>query len=241
MPMQYSGAGPDFGPSTQPESELGDGSGVLSLALPAGTRLPLYGAVFKRCLDLLFILFIAPPALMIVLLVAATIAVLDGHNPFYSQDRIGRGGRSFRLWKLRSMVPQAERLLESYLTANPEARQEWETTQKLKADPRITPLGGLIRKCSIDELPQLWNVLVGDMSLVGPRPMMVSQACLYPGESYYRLRPGITGSWQVSDRNESTFAARAKFDDAYAENLSLRTDLGILARTFAVVLRCTGH
>ena len=113
--------------------------------------------------------------------------------------------------------------------------------QKLKNDPRITPLGRFLRRTSLDELPQLWNVLMGDMSIVGPRPMMCNQRALYPGTEYYVMRPGITGFWQTSARNESSFHERAGFDQAYYRAVSLRTDLAIIWRTFSVVLRGTGH
>jgi lipopolysaccharide/colanic/teichoic acid biosynthesis glycosyltransferase len=173
---------------------------------------------------------------------AAALAVaLQGGRPFYSQLRVGRGGRSFRMWKLRSMVVDADRKLEDHLSANPAAREEWDQTQKLKDDPRITPLGRILRRTSMDELPQLWNVLTGEMSLVGPRPMMLQQQVLYPGTAYYALRPGITGFWQTSGRNETSFQARADFDAAYAAEMSLTTDLRILARTVGTVLNCTGY
>lgn len=118
---------------------------------------------------------------------------------------------------------------------------EWESTQKLKHDPRITRFGRFLRKSSLDELPQLWNVLKGDMSLVGPRPMLPEQRGLYPGLAYYELRPGLTGTWQVSERNESTFSKRAEFDRGYFESLSFLGDLNVLARTVSVVLRGTGY
>jgi len=143
--------------------------------------------------------------------------------------------------KLRTMVPNAEKQLESYLARNAEARLEWNSTQKLKSDPRITRLGKFLRKTSLDELPQLWNVLIGDMSLVGPRPMMPSQRPLYHGLAYYNLRPGITGIWQVSERNESAFSKRAEFDTEYDEILSFRKDLGLLWSTVRVVLKGTGY
>jgi exopolysaccharide production protein ExoY len=194
----------------------------------------------KRALDIVLVLAGALPAL-IVTLVFALLVACDGHNPFYRQARVGRNDRSFAMWKLRSMVPDAEQLLQAHLDANPEARAEWERHQKLRDDPRITPIGRLIRKTSIDELPQLWNVLIGDMSLVGPRPMMPAQKELYPGTAYYSLRPGITGYWQTSVRNESSFAERAKFDSAYLRDLSFGTDLRVLARTVRVVLNGTGY
>jgi lipopolysaccharide/colanic/teichoic acid biosynthesis glycosyltransferase len=142
---------------------------------------------------------------------------------------------------MRSMVVDADARLADHLAADPAARAEWDATQKLKNDPRITRVGRVLRKCSIDELPQLWNVVTGDMSLVGPRPMMPQQQALYPGRAYFALRPGITGPWQVSKRNESTFAERAVFDEAYQRNLSFTTDLGLLMATVRVVLRGTGY
>jgi len=128
-----------------------------------------------------------------------------------------------------------------HLAQDPEAKAEWDSTQKLKDDPRITRFGRFLRKSSFDELPQLLNVLLGDMSIVGPRPMLPEQEPLYSGTAYFELRPGITGLWQISDRNESTFAARAKFDTDYFEQLSLATDVRIIASTFRVVLRGTGY
>jgi lipopolysaccharide/colanic/teichoic acid biosynthesis glycosyltransferase len=139
------------------------------------------------------------------------------------------------------MVHDADARREDHLAQHPAARAGWNRTQKLRNDPRITPIGRVLRKSSLDELPQLWNVLKGEMSLVGPRPMMPSQAGLYPGTAYYALRPGITGSWQVSARNESSFADRARFDADYDQRISLATDLLILLATVRVVLRGTGH
>lgn len=199
-----------------------------------------YKTRYKRVLDILFVLAAAPIALPIVALMALLV-ILDGASPFYRQRRVGWHGHSFDMLKIRTMVPYAHDRLESYLDSNPRARAEWDSTQKLKYDPRITLVGKILRKSSLDELPQLWNVLRGEMSIVGPRPMMEDQAHLYPGLEYYALRPGITGPWQVSDRNQTTFAARAKFDTEYYNTLSLKTDLSLLVRTVGVVLRCTGY
>ena len=121
------------------------------------------------------------------------------------------------------------------------ARAEWDASQKLRDDPRITRVGRILRRTSLDELPQLWNVLRGDMSLVGPRPMMPSQRSLYPGRAYFALRPGLTGLWQVSKRNEASFAERASFDDDYYRRLSFALDARVLVATVRVVLRATGH
>ena len=200
----------------------------------------LYRSLGKRALDLVLVALMAPPAILIVALLAAIVA-LDGKSPFYGQKRVGRDGRTFRMWKLRSMIPGAEAALQRYLENDPEARREWDTNQKLRNDPRITRFGRLIRRTSLDELPQLWNVFTGDMSLVGPRPMMCEQRVLYPGTEYYDMRPGITGYWQTSVRNESSFSERAGFDAAYHRDLTLTTDLKLLLATFSVVLAGTGQ
>ena len=200
-----------------------------------------YRAVGKRVFDAACVLLAAPVWVPVVLVCALMIFLRDGGNPFYLQDRVGQGGRVFRMIKLRSMVADADARLEAHLAACPAARAEWDATQKLKRDPRITGIGRIIRKTSIDELPQLVNVLKGDMSLVGPRPFMTSQTALYRGHGYYRLRPGLTGFWQVSDRNHCDFAQRVHFDEAYDRTVSFATDLWVLARTVSVVIRGTGY
>ena len=202
-----------------------------------------YRCFLKRSFDVLAVLLAAPMVIPVVLLIGLLIAC-DGGRVFFCQARIGRGGRVFRLWKLRSMVVDAERRLEDHLAGDPAAHAEWSETQKLKCDPRITPVGKLIRKSSLDELPQLWNVLKGEMSLVGPRPMLPVQASLYPEgdlRRYCELRPGLTGFWQISGRNETSFASRAVFDSDYARQLSLLTDIAVLIQTVPVVLRGTGY
>ncbi|TPE48429.1 sugar transferase [Amaricoccus solimangrovi] len=217
----------------------GTGSAYAETARPA-KRVRLYRGYFKRLFDILAVLLAAPFVLPVILIMGLLVK-RDGGPAFYCQDRIGRGGRIFRIWKLRSMVVDAERELKDHLARDPRARAEWAEHQKLKNDPRITAVGRLIRKTSLDELPQLWNVLRGDMSLVGPRPMMPDQAPLYPGRAYYRLRPGLTGFWQISDRNETSFAGRAAYDAQYARRLSLPTDVFVLCATVWVVLRGTGY
>lgn len=199
-----------------------------------------YARLFKRPIDVFLVLLAAPFVLMLILPIALWVR-RDGHSAFYWSDRVGREGRVFRMMKLRTMVPDADAKLAAYLDSDPEAAREWRETQKLKADPRITAFGRFLRKSSLDELPQLWNVLKGDMSLVGPRPMMPDQRKLYPGRAYYALRPGVTGPWQVSDRNETTFARRADYDLDYSRNVSLARDAGLVWQTLAVVLRGTGY
>jgi lipopolysaccharide/colanic/teichoic acid biosynthesis glycosyltransferase len=203
-------------------------------------RQGIYRNYFKRMIDIAVIVLAAPIVLPIVALLALLVA-RDGHAPFYLSRRVGRNGLEFSMVKLRTMVPDADQRLEAYLESCPAARREWQHTQKLKNDPRTTAFGRILRKCSMDELPQLWNVVIGDMSLVGPRPMLPEQRALYSGLSYYALRPGITGPWQISDRNESEFAKRAEHDRFYDQSLSFGTDISILTRTVGVVVRGTGY
>ena len=214
----------------------GTSAGTVTIRQQTG----LYRNVFKRAVDILAVLLSGIVVLPVIFILSVAVA-LDGSSPFFWNDRVGRSGRTFRMLKLRTMVPDAERMLEEYLSKNAEARLEWNSTQKLKSDPRITRIGRLLRKTSMDELPQLWNVLIGDMSLVGPRPMMPSQRSLYSGTAYYYLRPGITGPWQVSVRNESEFSQRVAFDTAYYHELSLKTDIRLLLATVRVVLKGTGY
>lgn len=139
------------------------------------------------------------------------------------------------------MVPDAEERLECALRGDPALRREWDLTQKLRHDPRITRLGHCLRRTSLDELPQLLNVIRGDMSLVGPRPMLPEQMALYPDlDVYLSMRPGITGLWQVTARNEQAFARRAHFDRSYRDQLSFRSDVAILGATVGVVIAATG-
>ena len=198
-----------------------------------------YRDFVKPALDVVLVILSAPITVPVIALLALLIA-LDGHNPFYSQMRVGKNGNPFRIWKLRTMVPNADRVLEEYLATDPKARAEWISKQKLQNDPRITKVGWYLRKCSLDELPQFLNVLNGTMSIIGPRPMMLSQENQYVGESYYDLRPGVTGPWQVSERNETDFCERATFDDEYGRTVSFRTDLRILFQTVGVVIKGTG-
>lgn len=226
--------------SQDPVSAVSSLSGTESPATPQTITRMLYRAFGKRWLDLTIVVLASPFIVVIVSLLALAVA-RSGGQPFYSQDRVGKNGRLYRIWKLRSMVVDADAHLEAHLEASPQARAEWDSTQKLKDDPRITTFGQFLRRSSMDELPQLWNVLRGDMSLIGPRPMMPSQKPLYPGSAYYELRPGISGSWQVSARNSSTFADRAGFDTAYNRDLSLTGDIRLLLATIRVVSKGTGY
>lgn len=204
------------------------------------TKGGLYRAGIKRGLDALLILLSLPFTVPVIGLCAIALWI-EGGSPFYTQPRLGRDGKTFRIFKLRSMVQNADEVLESYLAKDPAMRREWDELQKLRNDPRITPIGALIRATSIDELPQLFNVLKGDMSLVGPRPMMPEQLPLYGDMTDYNaVRPGITGLWQVSARNENGFSHRNGIDATYNRNLTFWNDLKIIFKTVGVVCRRTG-
>ncbi|WP_253913090.1 sugar transferase [Pseudoruegeria sp. HB172150] len=195
----------------------------------------------KRAIDLVLLMLILPIALPLLALSAIALSI-EGQPILFRQKRLGRGGRAFTMLKFRTMVPDAERRLEEYLQSDPLLRQEWDATQKLKQDPRITPLGHFLRRSSLDELPQLWHVLTGEMSLVGPRPMLPQQIDLYGDPyAYVAMRPGITGLWQVSERNESDFTGRAVADREYERICTLTTDLSLIAMTAGVMLRGTGY
>jgi len=194
----------------------------------------------KRMVETVLILFSLPFFLpMIALCVIAL--WLEGGNPFYRQDRLGCNGARFSILKLRTMVRDADQVLEAYLASDPEMRREWDEKQKLIKDPRVTPVGALLRSTSLDELPQLWNVLTGEMSLIGPRPMMPEQLTMYGNpKHYFALRPGITGLWQISARNENRFSFRNEVDATYNKSLSMRGDIAIIFKTVGVMLRRTG-
>ena len=195
----------------------------------------------KRCFDIVGALLILPSALPL-LLILLTLVALDGGKPIFSHRRVGKDGRMFRCFKIRTMVLGGEARLAEILGKAPEAAAEWARDFKLRKDPRITRLGRFIRASSLDELPQLWNVLLGDMSLVGPRPVTEVEIPLYGchADAYRSVRPGMTGAWQVSGRNGLSFAERVELDRAYVARLSFVEDLKILLRTVPAVLRVTG-
>ncbi|TDK42137.1 sugar transferase [Antarcticimicrobium luteum] len=199
-----------------------------------------YARAGKRALDIVLVLLTLPLTLPLIALCALALW-MEGGQPFYWQDRVGQRGRRFSIAKLRTMVRDADARLAHLLATDPAIRDEWNHAQKLRNDPRITPMGRILRATSFDELPQLWNVLKGEMSLVGPRPMLPEQRRLYGDAAFYEaLRPGITGLWQVSMRNDKEFTYRARIDAAYCRSLSLGRDLKLMVRTLAVVARRTG-
>ncbi|MDR1124802.1 MAG: undecaprenyl-phosphate galactose phosphotransferase WbaP [Deltaproteobacteria bacterium] len=201
-----------------------------------------YRRQWKRTLDLMIMAFILLPCIPLFLLIALAIK-LDSSGPaFYRQDRIGLGGRGIKIWKFRTMYAEAERMLDNYLAENPRLREEWEREQKLKNDPRITRVGKLLRKASLDELPQLFNVLNGTMSLVGPRPIVKGEIKKY-GRAfalYIQVRPGISGLWQISGRSNVSYATRVALDETYIANWSVWLDIYIMVRTIPAALTTNG-
>lgn len=178
------------------------------------------------------------PLLALICLVLLT----QGRPLLIRHRRIGRGGKTFRCLKFRTMVVDAEAVLQRHLARNPAAREEWNISHKLKDDPRVTALGRVLRKSSLDELPQLINVLRGEMSLVGPRPIVLAEVIHYGNhiERYHEVRPGLTGAWQVSGRSDVSYDQRVALDCAYVAGRSFGRDLGILVMTIPAVLKSKG-
>jgi Undecaprenyl-phosphate galactose phosphotransferase WbaP len=198
--------------------------------------------IAKRALDILGagvgLVLLSPFFLIVALMVRA-----DGGPAFFAHQRVGRGGKLFGCLKFRSMVIDSQARLEALLANDPTARAEWEATRKLKNDPRITRIGRFLRSTSLDELPQLINVLLGEMSLVGPRPVQEAEIDRYYGASaahYMAVRPGITGLWQVSGRSETSYESRVALDVTYVSRPSLLADISILLRTPVAVLSRRG-
>ena len=177
-----------------------------------------------------------------IMLVIAAFVKLDGGSSLFGHKRLGRGGKIFPCLKFRTMIMGGDEILKQHLKNNPEAAEEWKTTQKLQNDPRVTSFGKFLRSTSIDELPQLINVLRGDMSLVGPRPIVRDEIEHYNHDiaHYYRVRPGVTGLWQVSGRNDVSYAQRVQMDSWYVRNWSLWNDIAIICKTFPAVFKRSG-
>lgn len=200
------------------------------------------GGLAKRSFDVtaavLALIVFSPLFLMIMALVKFT----DGGSVFYGHKRVGHNGRYFKCLKFRTMVPNGDETLRHYLASNPEAAEEWRTTRKLKNDPRVTTVGTVLRKLSLDELPQLINIIRGEMSVVGPRPVVDEELHLYDSFAVYYLktRPGLTGLWQISGRNDVSYESRIAFDTQYVQNWSLRTDFAIIVKTIPAVCLSRG-
>ncbi|AGQ30299.1 undecaprenyl-phosphate galactose phosphotransferase WbaP [Serratia liquefaciens] len=197
--------------------------------------------LIKRVFDIVGSLFIMLLLSPLLLLIAYKVS-RDGGKPIYGHERVGHNGKKFKCLKFRSMVLNSQEVLQNLLASDPEAQAEWNKDFKLKNDPRITSVGAFLRKTSLDELPQLWNVFIGEMSLVGPRPVVEQELERYAGDVdyYYMAKPGMTGLWQVSGRNDIDYDTRVYFDAWYVKNWALWNDIVILFKTIAVVLKRDG-
>jgi exopolysaccharide production protein ExoY len=220
-------------PRTQPE--------VSELDLPNGFHSTFYRKFGKRALDLLLVLATVPITLPLILFLIF-IVLRYNKMPLFGHRRVGKNGHKFYCWKIRTMIPDAEERLRLHLKNDPKARNEWEANFKLENDPRITHFGKFLRSSSLDELPQLWNILTGDMSVVGPRPVTEAELDLYKSYAtdYTMARPGLTGLWQVSGRNGTSYQERIQLDVDYVRDCSLAIDISIVMRTVKVVLGRTG-
>ncbi|MCF7702171.1 sugar transferase [Loktanella sp. M215] len=201
----------------------------------------LQGINTKRIFDILFALTLLPVIAPIIVVIWALVRH-EGGPGFFGHVRIGSNGRASKCWKIRTMLPDAQSHLQAHLAQNPEATDEWATDHKLTDDPRITRLRRLLRRTSLDELPQIWNVLRGDMSFVGPCPIVRSELHKYAMHrgGYLRMKPGITGLWQVSGRNDISYDDRVAMDMSYAKAQTFWLDLRIIALTLGTVLNRTG-
>jgi exopolysaccharide production protein ExoY len=211
------------------------------LTVDGGALTPV-GGLAKRTADIV----IASLSLMLLwplmLLVAIAIGLTMGTPVVFKQRRVGFNGQVFACCKFRTMRSDADEVLAACLARDPDAAAEWRSTKKLKHDPRVTPLGLWLRRMSIDELPQLLNILKGDMSCVGPRPVVPDELALYGGNvaEYLRVRPGLTGLWQVGGRSDVTYAARVKLDCQYVRNWSIAMDCSIILKTIPAVISARG-
>ncbi len=223
------------------QAEAVDGPRAAAMDGPGAEAHPV-GGWAKRSLDL----SVALAALVMLLPLFIGVALLlraSGQGPvLFCHKRIGRNGQRFGCYKFRTMALDGEAVLNRHLATSEAAAREWRETKKLKSDPRVTPIGAILRKTSVDELPQLINVLRGEMSLVGPRPIVEDEVGRYGAHisAYLRARPGLTGAWQISGRNDVSYEERVRLDADYVQNWSFGRDLVIIVRTIPAVLRAQG-
>jgi exopolysaccharide production protein ExoY len=211
---------------------------VRAAAGKARSATPVGGSV-KRGVDVTFAVCALVVLAPMLLFLAVLIRAVTGSSPIFAHERVGFGGRSFRCFKFRTMKLEADEILKQHLAANPQAAEEWEQTRKLMHDPRINCLGNVLRKSSIDELPQLINVLKGDMSLVGPRPVTPAEMERYGrrAQQYIAVRPGVTGLWQISGRSRVNYSTRVAMDCHYVRSWSIWRDAAILIKTIPAVTK----
>lgn len=219
---------------------------VVSNPSPTSVSVPIQATwprATKRALDITGAIFFFALFGWMFIVVWIVVLITTGSPAIYKHPRVGRHGREFNCLKFRSMVTNSEEVLNQLLENDAAARAEWESTFKLKNDPRITPFGRFIRKSSLDELPQFWNVLLGDMSLVGPRPVVRKELDQYYGlyaPLYCSVRPGVTGPWQVGGRSDLSYAERVALDTEYVQHRSLKRDMALLLKTIKVFIKHEG-
>ena len=201
-----------------------------------------YNRVFKRIFDLTLTIIGGLMISPLLLIITIAVAIENRGHVIFAHKRVGAAGKKFFCYKFQTMVPDADERLKEYLAENPAARREWEETFKLTNDPRVTKLGNFLRRTSLDELPQLWNVIRGEMSLVGPRPIVQAEVVRYGKNirEYYMVLPGITGMWQVSGRSDTTYPERVAMDTWYVRNWSVWIDIMYLLKTFKAVISGKG-
>ncbi|HEY5330001.1 MAG TPA: sugar transferase [Acidobacteriaceae bacterium] len=223
-----------------PEVEAAGGP-ILVREYPGPQRFFRY-RVIKRTLDIVLVVLATPVLAPLFLAVAAAVRFSSPGPVLFSHRRIRKHGEFFSMWKFRTMCVDSAQVLEDYLTANPGARKEWRENHKLKRDPRVTRVGAFLRRMSLDELPQFWNVLQGTMSLVGPRPIVAAEVEKYGDnfDEYCKVKPGLTGLWQVSGRNEVSYEQRVQLDCRYVRSWSLLEDAKIMSRTLSSVVNQDG-
>lgn len=197
----------------------------------------------KRIFDILFSICALIISLPLMICIAVAIRLGSRGKVIYAHERIGRGGKTFRCYKFRTMYPDADKRLQNILAKNPKLKLEWEKNYKLKNDPRVTPLGSFLRKTSLDEFPQFLNVIKGDLSVVGPRPVVRAEMMQHLGPKAPKIlsvRPGLTGLWQISGRSDTTYATRLMLDEKYVDSRTLLLDIKVIAKTIPALFNSKG-
>lgn len=224
-----------------PFTSLRDFGGILGYSSTHNLTKP--SSLFaKRIVDLLILLIMSPLVIPVVIVVSLIVKITSPGPIFYGHKRVGKDGKEFKCWKFRSMVINADKMLDKILAEHPEMREEWERDRKFTNDPRVTKIGKILRKTSIDELPQLWNVFVGEMSFIGPRPVTEPELAKYGDKVplILSVSPGLSGMWQISGRSATGYEERINLDSYYIQNWSIWLDLWIILKTAWVVLKGKG-
>jgi len=222
-------------------TNMRDFGGILGFSSTHNLTKP-FSLFWKRFIDLLLLLLSSPVTIPVTAFVALIVKITSPGPIFYGHKRIGKNGKEFKCWKFRSMVIDADKQLEKILAENPEMRAEWEKDRKFTNDPRVTKIGKILRKTSIDEIPQFFNILTGEMSFIGPRPVTEPELAKYGKKSDFILsvQPGLSGMWQISGRSDTGYEERVTLDSYYIQNWSVWLDIWIIIKTVYVVLRGKG-